>query len=730
MNKKAKLATVALSAVFACGLFASCDLVTTDPYKDYQQVVAEVDITKGEDFAQGGKYNAYASVIDGAKINKRDMVANFVSSGYNAMNSQGWSYEDTFKAIIKNLTERQIYIQYAKVFLLENGDAEGNTYTVEGYNAATAGDNELADLDYFLTASEKAQALYATRVLFNNSLDSQEKIEIDKINKKNDDEASTETARTTPTGVNTANNDYCDEAYRVYTGYNSASACGSYKTQKGSTSTTRVQAYTSFLTNLRMNALLANNEDTSDVENLSYFKTELRSRYETALIQKLADCFEKEAEKVLTADWVQGQYDDTYEKQSQGFDRDVKVFESALDGISDTNFVLTAPEENYGYVINILLPFSTAQKATLNGFGQDYGDPKGNSFVQRAGLLKNVLATDQRASWFTGSEDYSFDATSASSSVDKSYNAGDADRKYLFFEDSLVKDYANVNNDADFVNTTDQYQTVKNYYGRYTYNGSVTYYKEKDAYRLQPNKIDIDGFIDEMEGYLAFAGLTVSDNCYVSSIDEAGNVTPVADNKGYYNRSYSDFYAKKGETVDYNRVDYSTFVYYAGKVDFANGYDANKIFETGSKENTAFSVINELSFAYNTDTAGLNPYLGYSVVTGKTSYMSEFEYAAQWACKKGAGTYVVAPTDYGWHIIYCTFSFVKNDQDEIKPFTFDFDDVSVKGTFSNLYYEKLKSTVVNTYTTNKQTEIVNSFSNDSCVTTYESRYEDLLNIGS
>ena len=61
-NKK-KTAAVGIAAVLALGALAGCDLVSVDLQKDYQQVIAEVDITKGEHLATGGKYAAYADAI-------------------------------------------------------------------------------------------------------------------------------------------------------------------------------------------------------------------------------------------------------------------------------------------------------------------------------------------------------------------------------------------------------------------------------------------------------------------------------------------------------------------------------------------------------------------------------------------------------------------------------------------------------------------------------------------
>ncbi|MDE5547847.1 MAG: hypothetical protein K2J30_02500, partial [Clostridia bacterium] len=317
-----------------------------------------------------------------------------------------------------------------------------------------------------------------------------------------------------------------------------------------------------------------------------------------------------------------------------------------------------------------------------------YGDTNGKSFAQRAKLLKDVQATDQRASWFTGETDHGFKYDGV---ITDAYTGGNANRTYLFFEDNLTGNA--------------KYEPMTKYYGKYTYNGTVTEDEDGD-YIIKPNKIDIDGFMTEMEGYLNAAfGKTVATGAKVEN---------------YYDRSISAYY--KDSNIAEGKVDYSSFVYYEGKVEIAN-YDVDKIFVSGTDENKAFSIVNELSFAYNTDTAGLNPYYGYSVVTGKTSFVSEFEYAAQKACSQGAGSYVVAPSDYGWHIIYCTFVFDKDT-----PFTFKADEMTTEGTFSYNLYEKVKSSVVEKYSSNQQAEILSAYSNSTCTTVYEDRYSDLFEL--
>ena len=258
-----------------------------------------------------------------------------------------------------------------------------------------------------------------------------------------------------------------------------------------------------------------------------------------------------------------------------------------------------------------------------------------------------------------------------------------------------------------------KYEPIKNYIGKYTYNGIVEKTEDEDGetvYAFQPNRISIDMFLDELKGYLKDNGVvefTVENETY-----------PNGEGAEYYQRGVSQYY-KDGDLK--KEVDYSKFLYYEGKIAGFENFDVNKIFESGSRENAAMSVINELSFAYNTDTAGLNTYLGYAVSPNNTDFVKEFEYAAQRAVAGGAGTITVAPSDYGWHIMYCTFSYSGNNT----PYRFDWNDIEKEGTFSNLYYEALKASNLESYSTDLRASIITSFDNDACVTLYENRYKDL-----
>ncbi len=727
MNRKKKVAAVALAALMACGTLAGCDALTTvNSTKNYAQVIAEVDLTKADEFKENGSFYAYKDLVSPAEISKRDLIALYYTSGYTLQQQNGMSYTDTFNTLVEYLVNRQVAVQYAMVCLVssEDGDADGNKYTVQGYTAAvtaagadaTDTDKRLAGLKYFLTANdgtdEKAKkAEYDLKSFINGSIDSIEESIIDFEEDEHDHTPDSE-VRTTPTGAETENDEFYDEEYNIYTGRESDAQLGTYEMVDGSTRTTRKKAYNRFLSSLMSNGLLTKGEDTTNFASLSYYKTQLLSRYETAVLEKLTDKFEQKATQEITEAWATKEYADNLADQKVSYGKDKSAFETAFDALSDSTFVLTPYDANYGYVINILLPFSTRQSALLTEASNDFGDAKGNKFAARAQLLKEVLATDQRGTWFTGHTDYSFDADAKTA-----YNGGNADRTKLFFENSFPED------------ENGQYERLANYYGDYTFNGVAVKDEDGDGYEITPNKISIDGFLEEMHGYLDHAGLgvTVGDK-----YTEAYKQAYFNEDSYYYTEDVTD---EDGTAHKKGEVDYGKFVYEMGKITSFKGdavfgeaapYNANELFLKDSAENTALSVINELSFAYNTDTAGLNTYLGYMVSPFKTSFVSEFEYAAQLAVRGGAGTYTVVPSDYGWHIIYCTFSFADSAGKD-SPYDFVWDDIEKEGTFSYRYYESLKSTTVANFASNMQTEAIIPFL-EACSTVYEERFADLLNL--
>ena len=705
-NTFRKIAVICLSVAFTLSAAACGEgLITTNSEKDMAQVIGTVNIADHDDFKGNGQYAEYADVIGSINQNilKRDLVAYFLNAGSTYISNYGYTYEKTFNTLMDNLTSRKIMVQYAMTYYF---DKHSDTYSVSGYNAYIESEKgkvtdetekklyaahpEIFTLKYFLTEGGKTsaedtadydRAVYGLKKMINNSLDSAEKTYI-KEEEDDEDDLSAE-SRTTPTGVGTETEDYYDTDYEVYTGRNAASACGSYKRLDGSTQKTRQRAYNDFLANLSRNGLLGD-EDTTDFTKVDYYFVELASQMEQALITKYTDDLGEEANAKLTEAYVTDQYNALLESQKNIYSADQSAFETQIGNVSDDSFVVYSPKEGFGFVYNILLPFSKTQTQLLSTYTNDKGLEKREFYQKRAELLENVKGKDLRAAWFSKDEDsnYAYEAEAG----DYYGNASN----YLFFENNLTK------SDGDNA----RYEKLGQYYGEYAYNGAVT--KDEDGkYTCKPNEITIDGFLGEMEGYLKYAGLTASGSKKSAYVTDADKYT--VDNKG--------------------KFDYSQFVYYEGKVTL-NDTATSDYFVKGKDAYTAVSVINELTFAYSTDTGLFNKYMGYTVSPYKTSYMAEFEYAAQYAIKKGVGTYVVCPTDYGWHVIYVSFVYDKVGE----VYNFDWEQIDEEGSFSNLYYESLKSSNADTYTNLIQTQILGEYKKDECVTLHKNRYKDLLSL--
>ena len=259
---KKKLITIIstfLAVVFGVSMFSGCDLLETDNKKDMEQVVAEVNIGKdadslnsmfktifGADYAlDEGVAGKLGDIVTTDNVYKRDLVAYFVNYGYNYVNSNGYSYTETFELLMESLVSRKIMVQYAALYYLSEGqvvvdrdslspdvlkavDAAPDGSNEYGYKVVTgtdgiivngylavkdqdglSGDAQvIASLGYFLTEDEKNYAEYQLRLSINSAIDSYEK-EI--VTAEEEETSSSDSDRTTPTGANTLDENYYPE---------------------------------------------------------------------------------------------------------------------------------------------------------------------------------------------------------------------------------------------------------------------------------------------------------------------------------------------------------------------------------------------------------------------------------------------------------------------------------------------------------------------------------------
>ncbi len=356
------------------------------------------------------------------------------------------------------------------------------------------------------------------------------------------------------------------------------------------------------------------------------------------------------------------------------------AFSTALDSLSDTSFMLYGLKD-FGFVYNILLPFSAEQNIAYTTAKNRKENDQNDLYNIRKSLLSGVKTKDLRGSWISEHDHANYSTFEAPTDDSTEYTD-----PITFFKDNLTG--------------SSKYEKLKQYAGTYAYNGKMV--KQDGEWKAKPNSVDIDEFVALMENRIHdVAGLTAT-----SELKES--------------------YDKENKNTDYDAKvedgDYSQFIYRTGNVTFTDTVDAKDYFVETSEIYKAISVVNELMFAYSTDTGCLNTYFGYSVSPYKTNFVKEFEYAAREAIQGGVGTYVVCATDYGWHIIFASFVYGGG---EVYG-GYDHTQKDVEGSFSNLFYESLKSSTASNYASEVQGDVLNRYNNGDSVKLYKSRYKDLL----
>ena len=729
--KKKRLAAAALtSCLVLSATFTGCSLVSTNGNKDMEQIIATVDIRDSETFATEFKAAGYKDAIAESNINKRSLVSYFINTGYTYINNYNYTYEKTFNLLLDNLIDNAVLVQYSTLGLIKYkaaADGVSEESILSEYNSK---ESKSAKYEYLLGGENSEEVMLAKYNFYssvNSAIDSNERtdIEEDKDGYKGTD------TRTTPTNLNTEQEDYFpgrEEGkldYAIYTGYEGylLGQSGAYKDDaiEGTTSATRIKAYNTFINNLMSNNLVDRKKEAdklTDVLKLEYMKNEYASQLESRIVNKYNDVYEEMMEKELTKDnysYIKSFYEELLNGQKDDY-KTASAFESAMGNLSDTSFLLYSPDtgdsdlfdgENhgkFGYVYNILLPFNAKQTVELAELTSKRNEDKDDNsyYYERNRILQNIYTEDQRQAWFNGSENYSFKAeddkvySGDTAGYFKGYD-NDSNRQYLFFENNLTDS-----------GEGGRYKKLQAYDGRYAYNGKA--YENKDgSYTLIPEKLTIDSMLEEFSAYINYVLGTTNSVSYSTD-------------SNYYDTS--DFF-KDGDDEE---IDYSKFVYASGKVDFGSDFKKNDLMNAATNQYKAMSAVNELQFAYTTDSGVLSNYVGYSVSAYDTTYIKEFEYAAKKAVSEGEGAFTVCAGDYGWHLIYVTFKYDLNGG-AVNGETIDWSRISNEGTFENLFFEWIKSNDLSNVTSMRRSKIISEFNKEATVVKYQKRYQDLLDLG-
>ena len=716
--------------------FSGCGLISTDNEADMKQTIATVNITKSENLGEG--LAEYASAIADKPIVKRELVNAFINVGSQYVNSLG--YEGTFNMLIEQLANNAIIVQYSTLYVLKSKAEDASSgITFEEYSAKKSEKDKLIYLLGGENSHGVLQAQYNLYSSLNSAIDSYEKTKDEE-----DDEYVGSETRTTPSGLDTTVEDYLplkDDGtldYGVYTGYDNylLSDAGKYEPKDNTNRNTRREAYSKFLSGIRNNYLIkAEDKDTTDVMSLTYVQNQYVSQLQQSVVDEFNDIYTKEQQEKIEKEedgeysFVKRAYENLLEEQELTNEK-VSTFESAMGSLSDTSFVLWAPDTTqdteemngaygtFGYVYNILLPFSVTQSnrlTLLQSYKNDGILDDSGYFAARNELMKDIVTTDQRTAWFNGSKDYSFNVVEYNNEkpgaeVIEYFNGGNVDRNYLFFENNLTK--------------TSEYEHLKNYLGLYSYNGKVTPNKD-GSYTLVPAKLTIDDMLDEFSAYINFV-LGSSNSVETHAGDSLSGGTGKNDYLKYYETNNFMFEDADKE----NEIDYSKLVYATGKVNLTDEQlKKENMFVRESARYKVMAAVNELQYAYTTDTGVLSQYIGYTVSAYDTSYIKEFEYAAQQALRMGVGAFKVCAGDYGWHLIYVTDCFSYEGGAVYTDVKFTKERIEQEGTFENMFFEWIKDKTLSNETTQKRTEILQYLSNDKTITKFKKAYKDLLELG-
>lgn len=717
MRKKAILSGILAASVTLAATLGGCSLVSANNKADMEQVIATVNISAAKNFDKD--LEGFKEAVGETKVIKRELISYFLNVGYSYVQS-GYDYKEVFNMLVDALVNNAALTQYSTMYLLKEKSVEEN----DALAKYLACDTQVAKLEYLLGADsdEVKIANYSLMSSVNAAIDSYEKNILDK-----DSSSSDSSEATVPGGVDSEKDDYypADKDgkvdYNVYTGYENylLGDSGNYKGDAldGTTRATRIRAYNNFISGLiSYNLVDAEKENLRDVRSLNYIKDEYLSQLKQRVINKYYDLYEKEQETKLSSgsyEYIQSAYDDLLGLHKQSYKTD-SGFTAVLGDMSDSSFILWAPntqgeyDGTYGFVYNILLPYSEPQKASLSALQTEYANEKINGgyeedyYIKRNRLLRQISSADQRASWFDEGNDYAFNAK------DSGLNYfGKSD--WLFFENNLLND--------------DRYESLEKYAGTYAFNGYATEKKDGEGYNVRANRVTIDGMLKEFSDYINFVLGT-------DAVEFDGGYTLGAENTAYYENG--SVFTKNADGED--EVDYSKLIYASGKVNFGDdkGEDYNRanLFDKEGARYKALSAVNELQYAYTTDTGVLSQYIGYQVEAGDTSYIKEFEYAAHQAVANGAGTFYVCAGDYGWHLLYVTYTFDtktggKDGQAQYAP---DWSNIGKEGTFENIFYEWIKSNDVGDASSARRNWIIKKYVGDDTVTKYEKRYKDLLNL--
>ncbi|MGN0818845.1 MAG: hypothetical protein ACI4M6_00410 [Christensenellaceae bacterium] len=667
----AKLVSLILSITLLATIVSACDWVTTNTDRNVSQIVATVKID---------------DAIDSENVYKKELVAGYMSYGYQYVYYSGYTESQAYKQVLDDLIQNRIIVQYARIELaktynenLTKSDAALNDYELYLKNNALANgqpidprSSDIENLKNYLTSYEVAEIYYNLRKNVNSFIESyveedeeadvKEDVTYDErtapTSAKEEDKTEGDYKTTTPTDdeYDIANVVLKDDSIRTkYADKYSLDTAvfNQYKIDVAS-SNARRKAYNKMLDFLRDNGLILSDENYNYVENTdavlnySYFANLLKTQLESKVVSKFEESLVFGTEAKLGNDGLWTEYKKDYDYQEALYKNDLSAFATALEGASDTSFILYNPlegdnERQFGYVLNILIPFSDEQTKEMTDYKAKPGATEKGFKDLRTSLAGNIMASDQRSSWVYNNCG-TYDKDTNTFEFVKEHRASESDLLKNFIGEIVVKDPEGFKNKDD--------------------NGV-----EKTAW--------------EFENAIA-SKMTMSDlfNDYVKPLT-----------------GIEEKYFVENDAATIGRIELTS---------------------------EKLSLVKELMFTFSTDAGCLGLEYGYVYSPISSNYVEEFTKASKAVVKQGVGAYTTVLTDYGYHIVVCTKTVETpyNVATDKEAFIADLADSS------SLAYKyrknKLDSVVDDEISKVSQKIITTNKDNESKIKYYPKTYKDII----
>ncbi len=451
-----KTLALILTLVLSVGFFSGCDLITTDVEADMNQTIATIGLEgmNKEDVKKGQLVAAF---------NNSGYLYMYYY-GY----SEAQTYQKLLEDLIKNRIVVQQAKQAfatgtdvlgnAKGFYQLAKEAENKTTIEESFVFLNHDDEDMANIDKnasvdkFLTKYEYNQAMYEALKGIDSLIESVKETEEEEHHHnhghtsvtpratltiesevigneyeiKNDEKLSViteEYKKSFKKDVEALNLDLSNAttkyeySLKVYEEYiNKFFSRGANEDEQKNFKKETKKALNKVIKNLKKSGLITSEEASKKtpetVEELfaiSYFKAVLDSEFEGILVNKLNLALENNEKNKIKADDsgnLYAEYVDLYESQKASFTSSYEAYETALENVSNTSFVVYNPDYKqnqndkkvYGYISNLLIGFNAEQSAALSSFSKDK-EKEQDRIDYRNSLLKDLRAKDLRHTW-------------------------------------------------------------------------------------------------------------------------------------------------------------------------------------------------------------------------------------------------------------------------------------------------------------------------------------------